>query len=102
MFSYSPGDTLGEPAAWPAWVWSEELLSEVANWMRGLHEATLGWQPPPDARWFSGRAWSPGLVIGHQDAAPWNVAVRDDHLVGLSTQTPSAPQAVSWTSHGAP
>lgn len=56
MFSYLAGDTLGEPQAWPAWVWSETLLVEVADWLRGLHDATLGWQPPSDAEWFSGRA----------------------------------------------
>lgn len=93
IFSYLPGDTLGEPAVWPAWVWSEVLLGEVADWLRGLHDATLGWQPPSDARWFSGRDWSPGLVIGHQDAAPWNVVVRDGHLVGFVDWDTAGPSS---------
>ncbi len=101
MFSYLPGDTLGDSRAWPAWVWSETLLVEVAGWLRGLHEATLGWQPPSDARWFSGRGWSPGLVIGHHDAAPWNVVVHDGHLVGFvdwDTAGPSSPDLdLAWT-----
>ncbi len=83
IFSYLRGDTLGEPGTWPAWVWSETLLSEVAVWLRGLHDATLGWRPPSDVQWFAGRDWSEGLIIGHQDAAPWNVVVRDGHVVGF-------------------
>lgn len=101
MFSYLPGDTLGEPEVWPSWVWSESLLVEVAVWLRGLHDATLGWQPPSHAQWFGGRPWSPGLVIGHQDAAPWNVVVRDGSLVGFidwDTSSPSSPDLdLAWT-----
>ena len=90
VFSYLPGDMLGEPGTWPAWVWLETLLVEVAVCLRGLHDATDGWRPPSGVRWFSGRAWSEGLVIGRQDAAPWNVVVRGGHLVGF----------VDWDSAG--
>jgi len=40
--------------------------------------------PPADERWFAGRLMEPGLVIGHQDAAPYNAAVLNgDRLVGF-------------------
>jgi Ser/Thr protein kinase RdoA (MazF antagonist) len=44
---------------------------------------TADFVPPADERWFGGRMMAPGLVIGHQDAAPYNAVVNGDRLVGF-------------------
>lgn len=84
VLTYLTGETVGDTGTtWPAWVWSDSMLVQVGGWLRRLHDASQGWQPEPDLTWFSGRGWAPNLVIGHHDAAPWNVVVDDGRLVGF-------------------
>jgi hypothetical protein len=83
VLSLLPGDTVGDRLPWPEWVWSEALLADVGRWLRRLHDLTAAFVPPADARWFTGHAWRPGLVIGHHDAAPWNAVTRNGRLVGF-------------------
>ena len=60
------------------------LLTQVGQWLRRVHDATADFVPPADERWFTGRRMGPGLIVGHQDIAPYNAAVLDgDRLVGF-------------------
>ena len=104
--SFLPGLTLGETSPWPDWVRSDAALRQVGRWLRRLHDLTETFRPAGDAVWFTGRAWQPGLVIAHLDAAPWNVVWGDDGLVGFvdwDTASPSEPEgdlafsALTWT-----
>jgi len=103
--TYLPGRTLGETGPWPGWVRSDEALRQVGAWLRRLHDATATFRPAAGAVWFTGRAWQPGLVIAHLDAAPWNAVWADGALVGFvdwETASPSpregdlAFSALTW------
>ena len=84
MLSYLPGETAGGRFPWPAWSFTDVLLTQVGQWLRRVHDATAGFVPPADQRWFTGRTMGPGLIVGHQDIAPYNAAVLDgDRLVGF-------------------
>ena len=82
VLTYLEGETAGE-APWPAWVSSDEALTQVGSWLRRLHDATVDFVPPEEAEWFAGQRWRPGLVIGHHDAAPYNAVWRQGRLVGF-------------------
>jgi hypothetical protein len=82
VLTYLEGETAGA-APWPAWVSSDEALTQVGSWLRRLHDATVDFVPPEDAVWFAGQRWRPGLVIGHHDAAPYNAVWRRGRLVGF-------------------
>jgi aminoglycoside phosphotransferase (APT) family kinase protein len=64
-------------------VFAESTLTQVGRWLRRLHDATAGFQPPPDEQWFIGGVVRPGLIVGHQDAAPYNAVMDGDRLVGF-------------------
>jgi hypothetical protein len=84
MLSYLPGETAGGRFPWPQWSFTDVILTQVGQWLRRLHDVTADFVPPADERWFAGRTMEPGLVIGHQDVAPYNAAVLDgDMLVGF-------------------
>src|SRR4051794_12993536 len=82
VLTYLEGETAGE-APWPAWVSSDEALTQVGSWLRRLHDATVDFVPPEDAAWFAGQSWRPGLIIGHHDAAQYNAVWRRGRLVGF-------------------
>jgi hypothetical protein len=83
MLTYLPGETVGDRAPWPEWVFADEILAQVGQWLRRVHDAAVGFVPPEDERWFIGGAVGPGLVVGHQDAAPYNAVVDGDRLIGF-------------------
>ncbi|GAA2209614.1 hypothetical protein GCM10009850_050730 [Nonomuraea monospora] len=83
VLTYLEGDTTGDAAVWPSWTRSEDTLVQVAHWLRAYHRAVADFVPPPDARWRTGARWSPGLVIGHNDAGPFNAAHRGGRLTGF-------------------
>jgi len=84
MLSYLPGETAGGRVPWPAWSFTDVLLTQVGQWLRRVHDATADFVPPADARWFTGRTMQPGLIVGHQDIGPYNAAVLDgDRLAGF-------------------
>lgn len=93
VLTYLEGETLGDTLPWPAWVSSEEALTQVGSWLRRLHDATADFVPPEDAVWFAGPGWRPGLVIGHQDAAPYNAVWRDGRLVGFVDWDTAGPSS---------
>jgi hypothetical protein len=82
VLTYLEGETAGE-APWPAWVSSDEALTQVGSWLRRLHDTTVDFVPPEDAVWFAGQRWQPGQVIGHHDAAPYNAVWQRGRLVGF-------------------
>jgi hypothetical protein len=105
MLSYLPGEVIGGRTPWPDWVFTDSMLTQVGAWLRRLHDATADFRPPENERWFSGRTMRPGLVVGHQDAAPFNAAVDDSWLVGFFVWDTSGPStrefdlafsALSW------
>jgi aminoglycoside phosphotransferase len=83
MLSYLPGETIGERDPWPEWASADAMLSQVGQWLRRLHDLTADFAPPADERWFIGGTMRPGLIVGHQDAAPYNAVVDGDRLVGF-------------------
>jgi hypothetical protein len=103
--TFLPGLTLGETGPWPEWVRSDGALGQVGQWLRRLHDTTETFRPADGAIWFTRRAWQPGLVIAHLDAAPWNAVWGEDGLVGFvdwDTASPSeregdlAFSALTW------
>jgi Ser/Thr protein kinase RdoA (MazF antagonist) len=105
MLSYLPGEMIGERVPWPAWAFADRTLTQVGQWLRRLHDATADFTPPEEERWFAGQTTQPGLIIGHQDAAPFNAVMNGDRLVGFfdwDTAGPSsrdfdlAFSALSW------
>ena len=78
------GDTLGDTRPWPAWAHSDETLWQVAQWLREYHAVVADFVPPEGATWRKGGTWEPGLIIGHNDAAPCNAAWSDGRLTGFS------------------
>jgi hypothetical protein len=66
--------------------WSLDGAAAVGALLRDLHEATRSFRPPPGAAWFPwhGRdLGGPDRVIGHCDAAPWNIVARGGLPVAL-------------------
>ena len=69
----------------PRRVWSDEGIFQLGKLLRGLHEATDSFQPPPGAVWQESflRSIAPGRIVSHCDAAPWNVVARHGYPVAL-------------------
>ncbi|BCY08051.1 phosphotransferase [Actinoplanes sp. L3-i22] len=83
MLSYLPGTVIGASRPWPAWAHGDEALRQVAGWARDYHAAVAGFVPPAGAVWREGGTWRPDLIIGHNDAAPYNAAWSGTHLTGF-------------------
>ena len=58
---------------------------------RRFHDAVLDFDPGIEAAWREGGIWCPGMVIGHNDAAPYNAVWNDDRLVGFVDWDMSGP-----------
>ncbi|MEU4689363.1 phosphotransferase [Actinoplanes sp. NPDC023714] len=89
--TYLPGETVGSARPWPAWVYSDDALVQVARWLRDYHAAVAGFRPPAGAVWREGGVWRPGLIIAHNDAAPYNAAWRAGRLTGFFDWDLAAP-----------
>jgi len=100
VLTYLAGETVGNHLPWPAWTHSDKVLVEVARWLRQFHDAVLDFDPGVDAVWREGGVWRPGLVIGHNDAAPYNAVWNDEGLVGFVDWDMAGPLArdsdVAW------
>lgn len=96
MLSYLPGEVIGTARPWPAWVHSDDMLSQVGRWMHAYHEAAASFVPDPSAVWRESGKWAPGLVIGHNDAAPYNAAWSDDRLTGFFDWDFAGPVTAEW------
>ena len=96
MLSYLPGETIGDRDPWPAWVWADSMLVQVGQWLRRLHDLTSDFRPPADERWFIGGVMRAGLIVGHQDAAPFNAVVDGERLVGFYDWDIAGPSSREW------
>ncbi|KAB2361764.1 phosphotransferase [Actinomadura montaniterrae] len=96
ILTFLDGDTVGSAKPWPPWVFEADTLDQAARWMREFHEAVAGFVPPPDAVWREGGRWSEGLVIGHNDAAPYNAVWRDGRLAGFFDWDFAGPVTREW------
>jgi hypothetical protein len=79
MLSYVEGKVIN-PAPW-----SGEAMHCLGEMVRRLHDTTRSFAPPPDALWrpWFGRELGTPSLIGHCDAAPWNIVSRDGLPVAL-------------------
>ena len=68
---------MGSSLPWPEWVHADATLAQVARWLRRYHDAVADFVPPAAAVWRMGGQWAPGLIVGHNDAAPYNAVWRD-------------------------
>lgn len=97
MLSFLPGNAVGTSRPWPAWVRSDDALVQVARWLRTYHAAVVDLDPPVDAVWREGGQWRPGLIVGHNDAAPNNAAWGDQgQLIGFFGWDFAAPVSLEW------
>jgi uncharacterized protein YndB with AHSA1/START domain len=96
MLSYLPGETIGNRMPWPAWASADSMLVQVGQWLRRLHDLTADFRPPADERWFIGGVMRPGLIVGHQDAAPYNAVVDGERLVGFYDWDIAGPSPREW------
>ncbi|MFB9525962.1 phosphotransferase [Nonomuraea roseola] len=96
VLSFLPGDVVGTARPWPTWVHSQDALCQVARWLRDFHAAVASFVPPADAVWREGGTWRPGLIVGHNDAAPYNAAWADGRLVGFFDWDFAAPVTLEW------
>jgi hypothetical protein len=93
MLSYLPGETVGEDAPWPGWASADSTLDQVGRWLRRVHDESVSFVPPADEKWFIGGVVRPGLIVGHQDAAPYNAVVEGDRLVGFCDWDAAGPSS---------
>jgi Ser/Thr protein kinase RdoA (MazF antagonist) len=73
----------GEPATYPlpAFAWSDETLTTVAQTLRAFHDAGLGFTfDEPQWQW---PAHEPAEVICHNDFGPYNLMFEDGRLTGV-------------------
>jgi hypothetical protein len=65
--------------------WSDEAIHELGCLIQRLHDATTSFRPPADAIWrpWFGREVGTPDIIGHCDAAPWNIVSRHGKPVAL-------------------
>ena len=95
------GDTVGDERPWPAWAHADESLPYVGHWLRRYHSAVADYVPPPGARWRGGISWTPGMLIAHNDAAPYNAVWNDDALTGFIDWDDAGPSTrdddLAWT-----
>jgi hypothetical protein len=96
VLSFLPGDMVGTARPWPGWVHGDDTLRQVADWLRHYHAAVASFVPPPGAVWREGGSWRPGLIVGHNDAAPYNAAWADGRLAGFFDWDFAAPVTREW------
>ncbi len=79
---FVPGDVAVLP--FPAWVQTDRALASTAALIRRLHDASVGFVPPPGGGWSDELA-DPlgGDVVCHNDVCPENVVFRDGEAVAL-------------------
>jgi hypothetical protein len=79
VLTYVDGEVV-HPTPWP-----DQAIHELGTLMRRLHDAAKSFQPLTEALWrpWFGREVGSPDIIGHCDAAPWNVVWRYGNPVAL-------------------
>ena len=96
VLTFLAGETVGSARPWPEWVHAEDTLVQVARWVRSFHRAVADFVPPAAAVWRMGGQWAPGLIVGHNDAAPYNAVWRDGRLAGFFDWDMAGPVPAAW------
>lgn len=96
ILTYIEGETVGSALPWPSWVYADRTLRQVAAWLRRYHLVVAGFSPPEGAAWRLGGQWRPGLIIGHNDATPYNAVWRDGRLTGFIDWDMAGPLTPDW------
>lgn len=78
----------------PAWVWSDELLVDVAQALRQLHDVTAELALPRTG--WRRAAVEPVQVVCHGDVAPFNTVCRDGRLAALIDWDYAVPAPRAW------
>jgi hypothetical protein len=91
VLSYIHGDV---PHGSPAWIWTEQVLTDVARAMRAWHDATADFSAP-DAKWGLAPS-SPREVICHNDFAPYNCVFSKGRFVGAIDFDLCSPGSRIW------
>ncbi len=60
-----------------------EGLRSAARLLRRIHDASVGWEPPAEARWAAPPVAGDDLVLCHGDPGPWNFVWDGHEAVGL-------------------
>jgi aminoglycoside phosphotransferase (APT) family kinase protein len=102
VVTYLDGETVGAQRPWPAWVHTGEALGQVGRWLHDYHQAVADYRPPPRAVWRESHVpYGPGVVIAHNDAAPYNAVWKDGKLVGFIDWDMAGPRRreddLAWT-----
>jgi hypothetical protein len=83
ILTFLPGETVGNTRPWPAWAHADISIDGVASWLRDFHDAVADFVPEPGTTWRGGVTWQPGMIVGHNDAAPYNAAWSQRGLEGF-------------------
>lgn len=79
VLDYVAGDTADAHDPWPAWVWSDSLLVQVARWLRRYHDAVASFRLSGPVEWrFGSQTMSDDEIVCHFDVAPYNLVVGFD------------------------
>lgn len=92
VLDFVPGEVPGAPPE--AWACTDPVLAGIGRLLRRLHEASAGYEPPPELAWFGRDApidLPPELadlvgvpeLVAHCDVTPQNVVFRGGEPVAL-------------------
>ena len=87
----------GVPATYPLpdFAWTDATLLAVARTLRAFHDASVGFDPPADARW-QWPAHDPAEVICHNDFGPYNLMFEHGQIVGVIDLDVASPGPRVW------
>jgi Ser/Thr protein kinase RdoA (MazF antagonist) len=86
IVSFVDGDVANEAEPW---LWSEQILTDAAQLLRSLHDASVGYAPER-ATWRLPEH-EPAEVICHNDFAPYNLVFDAGRVVGVIDFDTAAP-----------
>ena len=92
VVSYVAGDCPLYPV--PEWVWDDDVVVQVAQAVRRIHDASVALDLPRDGWRF--RPVEPVEVVCHGDVAPYNSVWRDRRLVAFIDWDCAVPGPRLW------